>query len=390
MKFHPVIDCHAHITTSFAHLKNILRRCEEYEVEAVVYSVDCRKGKPDVDIAALHKLREPYKTKLFVSLGESPVSDLENVASWDASFHEAIETVKKLSQHELTVAIGEVGLDYYWPIANFLSHRGGNEGRPSTEKEDKEDSRTDFLSGKMPQEKEDAKQIPEIVHCLESQRKYMQKWVALAVELGLPLVLHIREAYEDAFAILSESKIKPKQVMFHCFSGSLSQASKAMELGYYVSIPSSVVYREPYRTIAKTVDMSLMLLETDSPYHSPFVGLWKRCFEEAGLEAKQKKLTGRSREEWVQKEKVRRFQEIVEETLPHLVFESATPQGFCTVPAQEYLLHGGHRYRNEPAFVRCAAIAIAQIKNCTPQLVCNTTTANAKRFYRICDYISGK
>jgi TatD DNase family protein len=101
------------------------------------------------------------------------------------------------------------------------------------------------------------------------QRKVMQRHLALAVESGLPAVIHSREAREDTLGILRESGLK-KGVM-HCFSGDLDMAETVMSMGLYVSVAGPVTFKKAKRLkeIVRNIPDDYLLIETDAPYLAP-------------------------------------------------------------------------------------------------------------------------
>lgn len=133
-----------------------------------------------------------------------------------------LETLKALAAHPKVVAVGEIGLDYYW-----------EENPP-----------------------------PEI------QKEIFAQQLLLAKELSLPVIIHDREAHGDTMGLLE--KHRPKGVL-HCFSGSAEMARQAVKLGLYLGFGGSVTFknaRHPVEAV-KTIPLDRLLLETDAPYLSP-------------------------------------------------------------------------------------------------------------------------
>jgi TatD DNase family protein len=132
------------------------------------------------------------------------------------------DRLRTLSQHPKVVAIGEIGLDYYW-------------------------DRT------TPDEQHAA---------LETQYD-------LAVELGLPVVFHCREAYDDLLAFLRPRARLP--FVLHCFGGSIEHARKAIDLGGMLGFDGPLTYKraDDLREVARWAPLDRILLETDAPYLPP-------------------------------------------------------------------------------------------------------------------------
>ena len=159
------------------------------------------------------------------------------------------------------VAIGEVGLDYYWPIVEFLKSQGVLDWGQ--------------IGDQMRDRREPLLAEPRVRDCLQTQAAVFQACIELAAATELPLVIHGRDAYADILRILTAADIDPHDVMLHCFAGSVEEAMKAASHGFLISIPSSVGYRKKFADVAERVDLTRLVLETDSPYHSPFVGQWQ-------------------------------------------------------------------------------------------------------------------
>ena len=101
------------------------------------------------------------------------------------------------------------------------------------------------------------------------QRRAFRTHVALARESGKPLVVHVRDAWEDALAILADEEAD--RVVLHCFSGDERVAAEAMARGYFVSFAANITYpnADRLRRAAAAVDERRLLTETDSPFLPP-------------------------------------------------------------------------------------------------------------------------
>lgn len=137
--------------------------------------------------------------------------------------------VKRLAQNEKVVAIGEIGLDYYYDFS--------------------------------PREK---------------QIEAFEKQLELAAELSLPVIIHNRDAHADTLEILK--KHRPKGVL-HCFSGSAEMAQEIIKLGMYIGLGGAVTFKNAKKPleVAAVVPDELLLIETDCPYMSPVPFRGKRC-----------------------------------------------------------------------------------------------------------------
>ena len=136
---------------------------------------------------------------------------------------EDIETLRELAKHPKAVAIGEIGLDYYW-----------------------------------------AENPPK-----EFQQDVFRRQLALAVELDLPVIVHDRDAHADSLAIVRE--FPAARGVFHCFSGSVEMARELWKLGWYVGFDGPLTYKNAKKAVevAREAPDDRILIETDAPYLSP-------------------------------------------------------------------------------------------------------------------------
>ncbi len=97
-------------------------------------------------------------------------------------------------------------------------------------------------------------------------------------ELGLPIILHDREAHEDILNILAEEGEGPWKGVFHCFSGDLSLAKKVIRMGFFISIPGTVTFPKSttQQEVVRGIPLEKILLETDCPYLAPEPNRGKR------------------------------------------------------------------------------------------------------------------
>ena len=144
-----------------------------------------------------------------------------------------IEKISKIIKHNYNkklVAIGEIGLDYYW------------------NKENKELQRQAFI-----------------------------KQIELANELNLPIVIHSRDASIDIIDIIRNYPVRKKGI-FHCCQQNQEMVRQALELGYYISFAGPITFKNAKNSIdvVKMVPMDRILIETDSPYLTPEPNRGKR------------------------------------------------------------------------------------------------------------------
>lgn len=152
---------------------------------------------------------------IYATVGISP-NDVEDFND------NTIEELKTLAQNKKVVAIGEIGLDYYW------------------NKENK-----------------------------ELQKEIFIKQIKLANELNKPIVIHTREAVEDTIKILKENEVINKGI-FHCCPLNPELIKEAIKLGFYISFSGNITFKNSKSERAvKEVPIERLLIETDSPYLSP-------------------------------------------------------------------------------------------------------------------------
>jgi TatD DNase family protein len=104
------------------------------------------------------------------------------------------------------------------------------------------------------------------------QRDFFERHIRLAQKLGLPLVVHTRESIRDALDTLREALSRgPLAVVLHAFTGTTAEAAEAVDLGCHLGFAGMVTFRSAadLRTVATTVPLERLLIETDSPFLSP-------------------------------------------------------------------------------------------------------------------------
>ena len=138
------------------------------------------------------------------------------------------ETLLPFLRHPKCVAVGEIGLDYHWEIDR------------------------------------------------DTQLRFFEAQLQIANEMGLPVIVHDREAHGDTMALMH--KYKPRGVL-HCFSGSAETAKEAVSLGLYLGFGGAVTFKNARKPLeaAAAVPPERILLETDCPYMAPVPYRGKRC-----------------------------------------------------------------------------------------------------------------
>ena len=133
-----------------------------------------------------------------------------------------IDTLRELSKHPKVVAIGEIGLDFYYD----LSPR-------------------------------------------DDQRYWFKRQLALAEELDMPVIIHSRDASQECFDIISASNVR--KGVIHCYSGSAPMAQDYADMGFYIGIGGSLTFKNNKKTVevVEKLPLEKILIETDSPYLAP-------------------------------------------------------------------------------------------------------------------------
>ena len=105
---------------------------------------------------------------------------------------------------------------------------------------------------------------------LELQKEVFIKQIELAIKYDLPIIIHTRNSFNEAYECLLPYQGKIKGV-FHCFSGTLQDALKAIEIGFFLGIGGVVTFKNAIelKSIVEKIDLRYLLLETDCPYLSP-------------------------------------------------------------------------------------------------------------------------
>lgn len=105
----------------------------------------------------------------------------------------------------------------------------------------------------------------------KAQIKSFEEQLSLAKELGLPIIIHDREAHNETYDILKSHAPYPELGVMHCFSGDIQFADKILDLGLYISIPGIVTFNksEAMQEVAQKIPLERMILETDGPFLSP-------------------------------------------------------------------------------------------------------------------------
>lgn len=223
-----LIDTHTHLGSRqfVGDLPEVLARARAAGVAAMVApAVDLDNARLVLSIAE----REP---DVFAAVGIHPC-DVDSVSGDDW-----VEELRVLSRHPKVVALGETGLDYFHaPPEGFT-----------------------------------------VEAWRAWQKRVLRVHLEMAVETGLPVVLHNRESWEDLVAEVAPFHGRVR-AQFHCFTGTLEQARHLIEAGHVVSFTGIVTFKNPgsMAEVAGSVPTGGFMLETDAPYLAPMPNRGKRC-----------------------------------------------------------------------------------------------------------------
>ena len=191
----------------------ILRRLPEEGVGVVINSGASVESTRDTI-----RLAREYD-HVYAAVGVHP-SEIEEMNE------DFIDWMKEQASWEKTVAIGEIGLDYYW---------------------DKE---------------------PEVQ---ERQRYWFGRQIELAKETGLPIIVHSRDAAADTMSVMKEHHAEEIPGVIHCYSYSKEMALEFIKMGYYIGVGGVVTFKNAKKLVetVEAIPLERILLETDCPYMAP-------------------------------------------------------------------------------------------------------------------------
>jgi len=208
-----LVDTHSHIYSE----DFLLDRDEVIEnaIEAGITKI----VMPNIDSASVKKLfdvADAYPQTCFPLMGLHPTS----VGS---DYAEELHAVEYWLGKRKVFGIGEIGIDLYWD-RSFLK------------------------------EQEDA----------------FRRQLQLARTMDLPVVIHVRDSFKEVYSILEKEHNGTLRGVFHCFNGTLEEAQKVVQAGFFLGIGGVVTFRNSQLDqVLKQLDVRHLLLETDSPYLAP-------------------------------------------------------------------------------------------------------------------------
>jgi TatD DNase family protein len=206
-------DTHTHLyyETDEQQQALLMERCFANKVE--------RLFLPNVDVSSINMINtlvSKYPNNCFAMAGLHPCEVKDG-------FEEQLAIIYKSIAERKIYAIGEIGIDLHW------------------------DKTT-----------------------LAIQQVAFKNQINWAKDFNLPIVIHCREAFDEVFDVLEEMKDKKLRGIFHCFTGDLNQAKRAIDLGFYLGIGGVVTYKKAaLDVVLADISINNIVLETDSPYLAP-------------------------------------------------------------------------------------------------------------------------
>jgi TatD DNase family protein len=207
------IDTHSHLfLPNFENdLDDVINRAKENEIDYIIVpATDIATAKQAIELADKYDL-------IYAAVGVHP----HDTKDWDDSW---LKELEELTKHKKVVAIGEIGLDYYYDFS--------------------------------PKEKQ--------IEAFKAQ-------LDLAVGLKIPAIIHNRESDEDMMKIISSYCGNDLRAQFHCFNSSLEDALEYIKMNHIISFTGNITFKksDELRNILAGISLDNLLLETDSPFMTP-------------------------------------------------------------------------------------------------------------------------
>jgi len=201
-----MIDSHAHIFGEYySNIEQLVDNLKRNNICAVINCSTCYK-----DALEVIELSKKYSNFLYAAVGIHP----ENISDNN------IKKLEELIINNKVVAIGEIGIDYYWDKSNK-----------------------------------------------EKQKELFINQIDLAIKYNLPIIVHTRDSIQDCLDILKTKRVKG---VIHCFTGSYEMAKEFIKLGFKLGIGGVLTFKNSkLHEVIEKIDLENIILETDSPYLTP-------------------------------------------------------------------------------------------------------------------------
>ena len=203
-----IIDTHCHIYNSeIENAEEIIRECAKNNIYMILNGVDPESNKEILELSKKYD-------NVYAALGYDH-SVVDKITEEDISL------LDEQLNNEKVVAVGEIGIDYYWVKDNK-----------------------------------------------DKQKDLFERMLNLAEKHKLPVIVHAREAIGDTYEILKKHNIIGSM---HCYQGSKEMAKEFIKLGFYIGIDGPITYNNnrKQKEMIKEIDIDHILVETDSPYLTP-------------------------------------------------------------------------------------------------------------------------
>ena len=203
-----MIDTHCHVLKEeMDNYIDIINECNSKDISMIINGYDNKSNKEVIELA--NKYNNVYSA---IGLNYDGIDNFND---------KDIEDLEELIKSNKIVAIGEIGLDYYWTKDNK-----------------------------------------------DKQIYFFEKQLELAEKYNLPVIVHARESIQDTYNILKKYKVKGTM---HCYSGSLEMAKEFIKLGFKIGVDGPITYKNNVKgvEVVKEIPIESILLETDSPYLAP-------------------------------------------------------------------------------------------------------------------------
>ena len=208
-----IIDTHTHLYLKQFNedIDDVIARAKEIGVKKFVF--------PSIDSShyeSMHDLKNKYPKEIYLMSGLHPTNVKEN-------YKDELNFVVNSLKHHNYIAIGEIGIDLYWD-KTFLMQ----------------------------------------------QKEAFTTQIKLAIKHDLPIVIHCRDAFDEIFQILDNQNCDDLRGVFHCFTGTLKEAQRAIDLGFVLGIGGVVTFKNGgIDKFLHKIELKNIVLETDSPYLAP-------------------------------------------------------------------------------------------------------------------------
>lgn len=216
----PFIDTHAHIyDKQFKEdIAEVMERCLEAEVRQVFM--------PNIDHTSIDdmlELENRYPLQCNAMMGLHP-------CSVNKHFEQELYIVEEWLNRRSFIAVGEIGLDYYWD--------------------------TSFK---------------------EQQKEAFSVQIDFAKQFQIPIVIHTRDSFEDAITIVEKKKNENLKGVFHCFTGTVEDAKRIASIGFHIGLGGVSTFKNAkLHEVIPEINLNTTVLETDSPYLAPVPNRGKR------------------------------------------------------------------------------------------------------------------